>query len=143
MRLWSNDFEEGQPIPDKCSYRHENKRPHLAWDDIPSETKSFALICNDPDAPVGDWIHWLVHGIPAGIREITPDGQVPGIQIQNDFGITNWGGPAPPFGTHRYIFSLYALSVPALETANKNSFKELCEKHKIAVARTMGKYTRK
>ncbi|MFW9957565.1 MAG: YbhB/YbcL family Raf kinase inhibitor-like protein [Candidatus Odinarchaeota archaeon] len=142
MRLWSNDFTEGQPIPDKCSYRHENKRPHLAWDDIPSETRSFSLICNDPDAPVGDWIHWLLHGIPSGVHEITPDGPIPGIQVENDFGIVDWGGPAPPYGTHRYIFSLYALKVPALENVDKNCFRELCEKHKIALAQTMGTYTR-
>jgi Raf kinase inhibitor-like YbhB/YbcL family protein len=142
MRIWSNDFADGQPIPDRCSYRLGNKRPHLAWDDIPRDTKSFAIICNDPDAPVGNWIHWLVHAIPAEVYEIASDEQVPGIQIQNDFGILDWGGPAPPFGTHRYFFSLYALKIPAMEAVDKNSFKGLCEKHKIAVAQTMGTYTR-
>ena len=101
MRLWSVDFLEGKSIPDKCGYRHENQRPHLAWDDVPEGTRSLALICNDPDAPVGDWIHFLVHAIPAGIREISPECQVPGVLVKNDFGIEAWGGPAPPFGTHR------------------------------------------
>ncbi|MBN2229315.1 MAG: YbhB/YbcL family Raf kinase inhibitor-like protein [Candidatus Thorarchaeota archaeon] len=143
MKLWSNDFEEGQPIPARCSYRNENINPHIGWDDAPENTQSFALICNDPDAPVGDWIHWLLHGIPSGIREIPSGGKVPGVEVQNDFGVCHWGGPAPPFGTHRYFFTIYALSVPALENVHKNNFRELCEKHKLAVAQTMGTYTRK
>lgn len=143
MRLWSVDFSEGTAIPERCGYRNQNQRPHLAWDDIPEGTRSFALICNDPDAPVGDWIHFLVHTIPAGIREISPDGQVPGVLVKNDFGIETWGGPAPPFGTHRYFFTLYALDVPSLENVHKNNFQELCELHKLESAQTMGTYTRK
>ena len=143
MRLWSDDFSEGGTIPEECGYRNTNLRPHLAWDDVPEGTKSFALICNDPDAPAGDWIHLLVHGIPAGVHEIPGDCQMSGVGVKNDFGIETWGGPAPPFGTHRYFFTLYALDVPSLENVNKNNFRDLCEKHKIDTAQTMGKYTRK
>lgn len=143
MRFWSNDFSEGGTIPDCCGYRNENKRPHLAWDDVPEKTKSFAIICNDPDAPVGDWIHLLVHAIPPGIHEISSDDQVPGVIVKNDFGTESWGGPAPPMGTHRYFFTLYALDVPSLEHVHKNNFRELCENHKMESAQTMGKYTRK
>lgn len=142
MRIWSNDFSEGQPIPEKCAYRNENLSPHLAWEDVPDGTKSLALICNDPDAPVGDWIHWLVHGIPAGVQEMTSGGRPPGVQVTNDFGISDWGGPAPPFGTHRYFFTLYALSVPALENVEKNNFQEMCENHKLESAQTIGTYTK-
>jgi Raf kinase inhibitor-like YbhB/YbcL family protein len=142
MRIWSKDFSEGQPIPKKCAYRNENLSPHLAWDDVPNGTKSLALICNDPDAPVGDWIHWLIHSIPAGVQELESGKKPPGLQVTNDFGIDDWGGPAPPFGTHRYFFTLYALSVPALEHVDKNSFREMCEKNKIESAQTMGTYTK-
>ncbi len=143
MRLWSKDFSEGGTIPEDCGYRSQNKRPHLAWDEVPEGTKSFALICNDPDAPMGDWIHFLVHGIPSAIRELPADGQVPGVLVKNDFGIDKWGGPAPPMGTHRYYFTLYALDISSLENIHKNNFREQCEKHKIESVQTMGKYTRK
>ncbi len=142
MRLWSDDFREGESIPDKCAYRKQNMSPHLAWDDVPEGTESFALICNDPDAPVGDWIHWLVHAIPTETRELKSGEPPPGIQVKNDFGETKWGGPAPPSGTHRYFFTLYALNVPRLDGATKSNFRELCEKHKIASAQTMGTYSR-
>ena len=142
MRIWSKDFSEGQPIPAKNAYRNENLSPHLAWEDAPNGTKSFALICNDPDAPVGDWIHWLIHAIPAGVQELESGKKPPGVQVTNDFGIGDWGGPAPPFGTHRYFFTIYALSVSALENVDKNSFREMCEKNKIGSAQTMGTYTK-
>ncbi len=143
MKLWSDDFEEGSPIPTRCAYRHENKSPHLAWDGVPDGTKSFALMCNDPDAPVGDWIHWLVHSIPADTREIPAGGPVPGVEIKNDFGTTGWGGPAPPSGTHRYFFTLYALDVPELAGASKDNFRKMCEEHKIASAQTMGTFSKR
>ncbi|MHA1770628.1 MAG: YbhB/YbcL family Raf kinase inhibitor-like protein [Candidatus Thorarchaeota archaeon] len=143
MKLRSNDFENGSPIPDRCAYRLDNKSPHLAWEDAPEETKSFALICNDPDAPVGDWIHWLVHSIPADTREIPTGGPVIGVEIKNDFGTAGWGGPAPPSGTHRYFFTLYALDTQSLEGVSKSNFRELCEKHKIATAQIMGTYSKR
>ncbi len=143
MILLSNDFNNGEPIPDKCAYRLENTSPHLKWDEVPNGTKGFALICNDPDAPVGDWIHWLVHGIPADAREIPAGGPVPGEEIENDFGSRGWGGPAPPSGVHRYFFTLYALDVPKLDGVTKSNFRKLCEEHKIATAQLMGTYAKK
>ena len=142
-RLWSDDFKNGEPIPDKCAYRKQNISPHLAWDDVPEGTKSFALICNDPDAPVGDWIHWLIHSIPPDTRSIPAGGPVPGVQVKNDFGIVEWGGPAPPSGTHRYFFTLYALDTPELESVTKSNIRDLCEKHKLASAQLMGIYSKK
>jgi hypothetical protein len=143
VKLWSEDFKNGEPIPDKCAYRKDNLSPHLAWDDVPENTKSFALICNDPDAPVGDWIHWLVYNIPSDTREISGGGPVPGQQEKNDFGSKDWGGPAPPSGTHRYYFTLYALSVASLQGVSKRNFRELCEQHKVESTQVMGTYTRK
>ncbi|NWF94841.1 MAG: YbhB/YbcL family Raf kinase inhibitor-like protein [Candidatus Thorarchaeota archaeon] len=143
MRIWSDDFKDGQPIPDKCAYRRDNRSPHLAWDGVPEGTKSLALLCNDPDAPVGDWIHWLVHGIPPDVTSIPSGGPVPGHLVKNDFGITEWGGPAPPSGTHRYFFTLYALKVPKLESVSKKNFRELCEANALSKAKIMGTYTKK
>ena len=143
MKLWSNDFKEGAPLPDKCAYRKENLSPHLAWDDVPKDTKSFALICNDPDAPVGNWIHWLVHDIPPETRSIPTGGKVAGVELKNDFGVAKWGGPAPPSGTHRYVFTLYALKIKCLVSAQKSSMKRLCEEEKIASAQLTGTYTKK
>jgi Raf kinase inhibitor-like YbhB/YbcL family protein len=100
-------------------------------------------MCNDPDAPVGNWIHWLVHDIPPNVSAIPSGGPVPGVQLKNDFGDASWGGPAPPSGTHRYVFTLYALSVEHLTSANKRNLKDLCESKKIASAQLIGTYTRK
>jgi Raf kinase inhibitor-like YbhB/YbcL family protein len=143
VKLWSDDFKNGEPIPDKCVYRKDNLSPHLAWNDVPEGTKSFALICNDPDAPVGDWIHWLVYNIPPDTRGIPSGGSVPGLQEQNDFSDKKWGGPAPPSGTHRYFFTLYALKVTNMQSVTKRNFREMCEQHKIESTQTMGTYTRK
>lgn len=143
MQLTSNDFEDGSPIPDKCAYRNENASPHLSWENVPEGTKSLALICNDPDAPVGDWIHWLVHDIPPDTTVLPTGGTIPGIELQNDYGKSEWGGPAPPSGTHRYFFTLYALDVPALSGASPKNFRDLCESHKIESAQLMGTYTRR
>jgi len=143
LRLWSNDFTEGQPIPDQCAHENENTSPHLEWDGAPVGTRSFALICSDPDARKKGWLHWLVHGIPSEVREISSGAPVPGIEVENDFGKATWCGPAPRSGTHRYFFTLYALSVPSLEGVKKTDFKKLCEKYSIDSADTMGVYTKK
>ena len=143
MKLSSNDFTQGASIPDRCAYKKGNTSPHLTWDQVPAGTKSFALICNDPDAPVGNWIHWLVHSLPPTTRSIPSGGPVPGVQVENDYGEKKWGGPAPPSGTHRYFFTIYALNVPALTGVTKKVFREMCETHKIESAQTMGTYTKK
>jgi Raf kinase inhibitor-like YbhB/YbcL family protein len=140
MRIYSEDFKDGKTIPREFGYRKENISPHIAWEGVPAETKSLALLCNDPDAPAGDWIHWIVHSIEPSVNEIPRGGPVPGEEMQNDFGKSGWGGPAPPSGTHRYFFTLYALNIPKLETMARKKFKETCEKHAIERARFMGTY---
>jgi Raf kinase inhibitor-like YbhB/YbcL family protein len=117
--------------------------PHLAWKDVPDGTKSFALIVDDPDAPMGTWVHWLVADIPANVREI-PRGTVPrgAVQVKNDFGRLPYGGPCPPGGTHRYFFKLYALNTRILKGINDRNFYEQVENHNLSVAILMGKYTR-
>ncbi|MFW9848058.1 MAG: YbhB/YbcL family Raf kinase inhibitor-like protein [Candidatus Thorarchaeota archaeon] len=140
MKVYSDDFEDGKTIPREFGYRTENISPHIGWEDIPIETKSLALLCNDPDAPAGDWIHWIVHSIDPSIKEIPKGGPIPGVELQNGFGRIGWGGPAPPSGTHRYFFTLYALDVPRLEGVSKKEFKDRCERHKIGKAQFMGTY---
>ncbi len=143
MKLWSNSFEDEKMIPKKYTKGGDDISPHLAWDEIPDETKSFALIVDDPDAPGGNWIHWIVYDIPSEIREIK-ENSVPknSKQLNNDFGISKYGGPAPPSGTHRYIFKLYALDVLELKDINKRNIYDKVEKHKIEKAKLMGKYMR-
>ncbi len=143
MRLWSHDFTQGQPIPDQCAHQNENTSPHLAWDGVPAGTRSFALICNGPDARKKGQLHWLVHGISSEVREISSGAPVPGTEVENDFGKAAWCGPAPRSGTHRYVFTLYALGVRSLEGVKKTNFKKLCEKHSIDSATILGVFSKK
>ena len=138
MNLRSNDFNEGEMIPSKFTCQGEDINPHLAWDDVPEGIKSFALIVDDPDAPGGIWVHWLVKDIPADVTEIKQN-SVPGNQVTNDFGKEDYGGPCPP-ALHRYFFRLYALDVEALEANDKGEFYRRVEEHAIAKAELMGKY---
>ena len=140
MELKSNDFKHNELMDKKFSYRDQNLSPHLRWENVPASTKSFAISCNDPDAPVGDWIHWFIINIPVGITEIPQGGPIPGEELKNDFGQKSYGGPAPPSGTHRYFFRVYALDVEKLEGVKKNSFKEKVKEHTIESAEIIGLY---
>ena len=140
MKLTSSDFKHNELMDRKFSYRGDNLSPNLKWEDVPGDVKSFALSCNDPDAPVGDWIHWLVYNIPADTGEIPQGGPVPGIEVKNDYGQTGYGGPAPPSGTHRYFFRIYALDVDKLEGINKNNFMTNVKEHTIESAEIIGLY---
>jgi len=117
MRLESASFREGEPIPKEHSRDGADSHPALAWSGAPKGTRSFALICDDPDAPRGRWVHWILYDVPAeasalpaGVSktERHADG---GTHGRNDFGELGWGGPAPPrgHGVHHYEFHLYAL----------------------------------
>ncbi|MFW9969495.1 MAG: YbhB/YbcL family Raf kinase inhibitor-like protein [Candidatus Odinarchaeota archaeon] len=143
MRLLSNDFRHNQLLDSKFSLRGGNKSPHLKWEKPPPNTKSFAISCNDPDAPAGDWIHWLVVNIPKHITEIPQGGPVPGDQLQTDFGKIGYGGPSPPSGTHRYVFKIYALDVEKLKGINKKNFYEEMEDHTVMSAEIIGLYKSK
>ena len=127
MKLISKDFKHKELMDTKFGYRKENLLPHLKWEDIPKDTKSFALLCSDPDA--GDWVHWMVINIPSNINEISQDGPVPGNELKNDFGKIGYGGPAPPSGTHRYIFQIFALNIEKLDNINKRNFMQNVKKH--------------
>jgi Raf kinase inhibitor-like YbhB/YbcL family protein len=144
MRLKSEDFEDNTGIPSEFTCDGRDVSPQLSWEDVPAETKSFALSVTDPDAPMGTWIHWLVHDIPKDVRSIEQGGLPKGAkQVENDFGMKEYGGPCPPSGTHRYIFTLYALGVEQLEGAKKRNFADKAEEHALEKAVLKGLYKRK
>ena len=144
MKISSKDFKPEGMIPSQFTCDGKDISPHLVWEDVPEGTKSFALIVDDPDAPMGTWVHWLVCNISPILREI-PQGKVPSgaIQVKNDFGRFNYGGPCPPSGIHRYFFKLYALNVATLEGVNERNIYQKVEKHKIGEAVLMGRYSRR
>ena len=113
MRLASTVFNEGDYIPAQYTCDGKNFNPRLEISDVPSEAVSLALIMDDPDAPGGGWVHWLVWNIDPTTTAI-PDNSLPegATQGLTSFGRNEYGGPCPPKGTHRYFFKLYALSKP-------------------------------
>lgn len=151
MKLISPAFAEGQMIPPKYTADGEDVSPPLQWSQLPGGTESLALICEDPDAPVGTWVHWLIWNIPqdagALAEKIPPQKQLPNGSRQgvNDFGRIGYGGPAPPSGTHRYFFRLYALDttldVPA--GASRTQLEKAMKGRILAQAQLMGKYSRR
>ncbi|MCX8043928.1 MAG: YbhB/YbcL family Raf kinase inhibitor-like protein [Desulfobacterota bacterium] len=145
FELVSTDFAAGGMIPALHTCDGKNISPHLAWRNPPQGTKSFALICHDPDAPVGTFIHWIVYDIPAGARELTRNGPLPpgARQLHNDFGTIGYGGPCPPSGTHRYIFTLYGLAVERLGNVTRETIAALLRQHQTGTATLTGLYERR
>jgi Raf kinase inhibitor-like YbhB/YbcL family protein len=118
MKLFSPAFEEGGMIPPKYTCDSEDVSPPLEWADVPPAAKALALIVDDPDAPRGTFVHWLIFDIPTSENGLTEGVGVPGPEAgggrqgRNGFGKLGYGGPCPPSGTHRYFFRLYALERP-------------------------------
>ena len=108
MKLTSPNFENNGYIPEKFTCQGEDINPVLIIEGVPEGAKSLALIVDDPDAPVGTWVHWVVYDIP--VVSCIEEASVPGKQGGNDFGRKDYGGPCPPSGTHRYFFKIYALA---------------------------------
>lgn len=111
MRVTSPDFDDGQPLPPECAYQADNKRPTLELSDVTDRTVSLAVMVHDPDAPNGDFTHWLAWNFPPHITNI-PGNSIPNEVTEgtNDMNQIGWVGPAPPSGTHHYHFVVYALS---------------------------------
>jgi Raf kinase inhibitor-like YbhB/YbcL family protein len=148
--LSSPAFTEGDPIPEKYSCDGEDISPPLQWTDPPKDTLSFALIADDPDAPVGTWVHWVLYNLPADTRSVPeafpsdaelPDGTKSG---ENSWQRLGYGGPCPPSGTHRYFFTLFALDTILEMTsgATKDQLLQAMEEHILAEIDLMGTYTR-
>jgi Raf kinase inhibitor-like YbhB/YbcL family protein len=116
LQLSSKAFHDGQPIPKKYTCAGQDVSPDLAWSGAPDETKNLALIVDDPDAPAGVWVHWVLYDLPAEMHELK-EGMPKDRELRsgarqgkNDFGNIGYGGPCPPSGpAHRYFFKLYAL----------------------------------
>jgi Raf kinase inhibitor-like YbhB/YbcL family protein len=149
LRLTSRGFQNEGTIPEKHSKDGGNVSPPLAWRDVPEGTKTFALIVDDPDAPSGVFVHWLLYGIPANTTELNENmpasGTLPGgaRQGRNGFGDLGYGGPQPPSGTHRYFFHLYALDYepPLSAGASREEVDEAIQGHTIEEAQLMGRYS--
>jgi len=110
VAISSPAFAEGKPIPARHAYKGENISPELRIGNVPAKAKSLALIVEDPDSPSGLWTHWLVWNLAADTTSIS-EGKLPSgaIEGKNSFGHVRYDGPAPPGGTHRYFFRVYAL----------------------------------
>lgn len=145
MKLTSSAFINNQSIPVKYTCDGQNVSPPLSISDIPNNTRSLALIMDDPDAPAGTWVHWTVWNIDPTIKEI-PEGNIPAgaVEGKTSFGKPGYGGPCPPSGTHHYIFHLYALD--STLSLNSSSTKEDLEKsmegHILDKAELVGLYSR-
>jgi Raf kinase inhibitor-like YbhB/YbcL family protein len=155
LSLTSTAFDAGRPIPKKHAYTGEgqNVSPPLAWTGAPAGTRSFALICDDPDAPSPQrprpkpWVHWVLFDIPAATGGLAEGQTGVGVNGRTDFGEEAWGGPLPPpgSGTHRYFFKLYSLDT-MLELkagATKDDVLAAMMGHVLAEAEVFGTYVRK
>ncbi|MBI2964360.1 MAG: YbhB/YbcL family Raf kinase inhibitor-like protein [Deltaproteobacteria bacterium] len=119
MTLASDAFQDGKPIPVEYTCDGADHSPPLHWEGAPRGTRAFAVVVDDPDAPSGNWNHWLLYNVPAGAKALgakVPTAPALGDgsrQGTNDFGRIGYGGPCPPPGSpHRYVFRVYALSAP-------------------------------
>ncbi|MCI0499527.1 MAG: YbhB/YbcL family Raf kinase inhibitor-like protein [Planctomycetales bacterium] len=151
LDVTSAAFENGGLIPPKYTADGQDISPPLGWSGVPEGTQSLALICDDPDAPVGTWVHWLMWNIPpevTGLNENIP----PNAALENgirqgttDFNQIGYGGPAPPSGTHRYFFKIYALDsmLNLPPGATKPGLEKAMSGHILAKGELMGKYARK
>ncbi len=150
IKIQSTAFEEGGMIPPKYTCDGENISPPLSWNSVPEDTKCIALISDDPDAPMGTWVHWVVFNLSPdikGLPEGVPHGEIlesGAKQGKTDFGKTGYGGPCPPSGTHRYYFKIYALDTEInLEAGiTKAQLLKAMEGHILAQGQLMGKYKR-
>lgn len=151
ISIMSSAFENAGQIPTKYTCDGENVSPPLSWKNLPSGTKSIAIINDDPDAPMGTWVHWVIYNIPANSSglpenikplEKLPDGTMQG---RNSWGKIGYGRPCPPSGTHRYFFKIYALD-KVLELkpgATKEELLKAMKGHIIGEGQFYGKYSRK
>lgn len=144
FELKSNSFKDNEFLNKKFTCEGENISPQLEWTNVPQGTISFALICEDPDAPRKEpWVHWIIFNIPANIsnlneRLVDLKGSVQGV---NDFGKIGYGGPCPPIGkAHRYFFTLYALDkeLPLKSAVNKEELIRVMKQHVVGKAELIG-----
>lgn len=149
LRLNIPDFKGGAPIPKKYTCDGQDVSPALEWDGAPAGAAGFAIIVDDPDAPVGTWVHWVIYGLPAHARKLSegvskepelPSGERQG---KNDFGKIGYNGPCPPKGRpHRYFFKLYALDrkLSLKSGATKAELERAMKNHVLAETEVIGRF---
>ncbi|HTG82988.1 MAG TPA: YbhB/YbcL family Raf kinase inhibitor-like protein [Geobacteraceae bacterium] len=146
LRISSPAFANSGGIPAKYTCDGADESPPLSIEGVPAEAKALALIVDDPDAPVGTWVHWVVWNIPPETRMVGENALPPGAaQGKNDWGRNSYGGPCPPSGSHRYFFKLYALDTTlALDASTtKKELEKAMKGHVVAQAETVGVYRRR
>lgn len=151
LNLTSTAFQHNTVIPARYTGDGLDESPPLHWSAPPEGTESFALICHDPDAPAGDWSHWVLFNIPADTRDLSanqpasPTLDHQAIQGKNDFGRVGYGGPAPPRGKmHHYHFQLYALDkkLELASSTTKNQLEHAMKGHILDCGELVGTYSR-
>lgn len=148
LTVTSSAFADGAEIPVRYTCQGENVSPPLAWEGIPENTAALVLLCEDPDAPLGTYSHWVVYDLPAdtsGLPEAVSAGETlpgGGIQGLNDFGDAAYGGPCPPSGEHHYYWTLYALDeeLGLAAGAKRGDVLQALEGHVLATGQLMGRY---
>jgi Raf kinase inhibitor-like YbhB/YbcL family protein len=147
FELASSAFGSGAEIPSKYTCEGSDVAPALSWSGAPAGTKSFALVMDDPDAPRGTWVHWVVVDLPPSATSLPEGGQLPqGARSgTNSWNRTGYGGPCPPSGRHRYFFELYALDTLLRQLAKptKEQLEGAMNGHILAQAQLMGTYQKK
>ena len=150
IKLTSTAFKEGQTIPRTYTCDGVNVSPPLEWSGVPKSARTLAIVADDPDAPAGMWVHWVIYNLPAdniGLVENLPATEklaAGGFQGLNDFEKIGYGGPCPPSGTHRYFFKIYALDIelPLKPGATKAELMKALEGHIVLQGQLMGTYSR-
>ena len=150
LQVQSTAFNEGELIPVQYTCKGKDISPPLEWSGIPENTKSIALIADDPDAPMGTWVHWVLYDLPPTLTSLpeaiasAKNPAVGGTHGLTDFKRLGYGGPCPPSGTHRYYFKVYALDAKlALEAgATKAKLLKAMTDHILAQGTMMGKFSK-
>jgi len=150
IQITSIAFTEGEAIPRQYTCDGVNVSPPLEWTGVPKTARTIALVTDDPDAPAGTWVHWVLYNLPAtniGMVENLPATEnlkAGGFQGKNDFGKIGYGGPCPPSGTHRYFFKIYAVDgeLPLPAGATKAELLKAMEGHIVGQGQLMGTYRR-
>ncbi len=154
LTLTSPAFAQGEAIPGKYTCQGDDSSPALQWTAPPPGTKSLALIVEDPDAPMGTWVHWIVYNIPPDAVELAEGASKANaaqfslpkeaLQGRTSFGRSDYGGPCPPSGSHRYFFRLYALDIALIRPGlDKAALLDAMKEHVLATGELMGTYKQK
>lgn len=145
FQVSSSAFSESQSIPQKYTCDGQNVSPPLQWEGAPRNTRSFAIVVDDPDAPSGTFVHWVLYNLPASTSELKEGSSGGGQEGVNGFQKTGYGGPCPPPGRpHRYFFHIYRLDIDSAGNAglSKQDLVAAIQGHILAEGQLIGRYKR-